>query len=164
MNVYFLRHGEAGKRVAVPSKDLERSLTASGKDELTKIARSIRRLDIKFDKIVASPLPRAQESAEIDAKLQKKSGKVELWDELKPEGNRSDLFQRLAKLRQDSEILLVGHEPYFSTTIGDLISGNSSAHIVLKKGGLARVEVTSFNPKPAGELRWLLSPRLLKNQ
>ncbi len=163
MNIFFLRHGEAGKRVAVPSKDLDRSLTESGKTEIAKIARSIKRLDVELDKIVTSPLPRARETAEIVTKFQKKSGKVELWDELRPEGNRTELFQRLAKLRQDSELLIVGHEPYLSTAIGDLISGNSSARIVLKKGGLARVDMTSFHPKPSGELRWLLSPKLLKN-
>ena len=38
VNVFFLRHGEAGGRVAIPSKDMERSLTETGKAEIEKIA------------------------------------------------------------------------------------------------------------------------------
>ena len=162
MNVFFLRHGEAGKRVAIPSKDVERSLTETGKEEIEKIARSFESMDLEFDKIATSPLARALETAEIVARIQKKSGKVELWDELRPEGNRLDFFRRLSKIRQDAEVLLVGHEPYLSNVIGEIISGNLASRIVIKKGGFARVQITSFSPKPSGELRWLLTPRQLK--
>ncbi|MGH9974551.1 MAG: hypothetical protein ACRD8Z_01770 [Nitrososphaeraceae archaeon] len=34
--------------------------------------------------------------------------------------------------------------------------------IVLKRSGLARISITSMNPKFNGELRWLLTPMLLK--
>jgi phosphohistidine phosphatase len=161
VNVFFLRHGEAGKRVAIPSKDVERALTETGKKEIEKIAASFERMDLKFSKIAASPLARARETAEIIANAQK-SGKVELWDELRPEGNRLDLFRRLSKIRQDADVLLVGHEPYLSNVIGEIISGNLASRIVVKKGGMARVQITSFAPKPSGELRWLLTPRQLK--
>lgn len=162
MNVFFLRHGEAGNRVAIPSKDFERSLTETGKIEIEKIAYSLERMDLEFDKIATSPLARAHETAEIVAKAQRKPDKVESWDELRPEGNRLDLFRRLSKMRQDADVLLVGHEPYLSNLIGEIISGNLACRIVLKKGGLARVQITSFAPKPSGELRWLLTPRQLK--
>jgi len=162
VNVFFLRHGEAGRRVAIPSKDMERSLTETGKEEIEKIARSLENMDLEFDKIATSPLARAHETAEIVARIQKKSGKVELWDELRPEGNRLDLFRRLSKMRQDADVLLVGHEPQLSNAIGEIISGNLASRIVIKKGGLARIEITSFSPKPSGELRLLLTPRQLK--
>ena len=93
--------------------------------------------NLEFDKIATSPLTRAHETAEIVARIQKKSGKVELWDELRPEGNRLDLFRRLSKMRQDADVLLVGHEPQLSNAIGEIISGNLASRIVIKKGGLA---------------------------
>jgi hypothetical protein len=34
--------------------------------------------------------------------------------------------------------------------------------IVLKKFGLARISITPLNPKLEGELRWLLTPLLLR--
>ena len=162
MDVFFLRHGEAGNRVAIPSKDVERALTESGKEEIEEIAESFERMDLEFNKIVSSPLARARETAEIVANAQKKSSKVELWDELRPEGNRLDLYRKLSRLRQDADVLLVGHEPYLSNVIGEIISGSLASKIKIKKGGLARVQITSFAPKPTGDLWWLLTPRQLK--
>jgi phosphohistidine phosphatase len=40
--------------------------------------------------------------------------------------------------------------------------GQGSARIVLKKAGLAKVDVTAFRPRAKGELRWLMTPRHLK--
>jgi phosphohistidine phosphatase SixA len=51
----------------------------------------------------------------------------------------------------------VGHEPTFSATITTLIGGG---RITLKKGALARVEITSFEPL-SGDLLWLLQPKTL---
>jgi hypothetical protein len=42
-------------------------------------------------------------------------------------------------------------------------SRGSHRSIVLKKSGLARISITSMNPKLKGELRWLLTPMLLKS-
>jgi phosphohistidine phosphatase len=163
VNIFILRHGEAGARVPVASRDTERSLTETGKDEMEKIAESLLRLRVEFDKIASSPLKRAKETAEIVTKVyEKDSPKLEMWDELKPEGSKQELLQKLSKLKQDSDIMLVGHEPYLSTLIGEVISGSPGARISLKKGGIAKVQILSFSPKVTGELRWLLTPRQLK--
>lgn len=162
MNVFFLRHGEAGKRVTIPSRDFERSLTASGAAEIEEIAESMKDMDLEFDKIASSPLARALETAEVVARIYKKPSKPEVWDELRPEANRLDLYRRLSKLKQDADVLLVGHDPFLTTVIGEVISGSLSTKIVLKKGGLARVQFNSFTPKAAGELRWLLTPKQIK--
>ena len=47
--------------------DDERRLTPKGKKRMQQIARSLRRLDLKLDRIVTSPLPRARATAEIVA-------------------------------------------------------------------------------------------------
>ena len=75
MNVYFLRHGEAGKRITIPSRDFERSLTASGAEEVEEIAESMKKMNLEFDKIASSPLARTQETAEIVSRVYKMSGK-----------------------------------------------------------------------------------------
>ncbi len=54
-------------------------------------------------------------------------------------------------------IMLVGHEPDFSTTIAQLIGGG---RVAMKKGGLARVDLDSLDP-PRGELIWLIAPTVL---
>jgi phosphohistidine phosphatase len=53
--------------------------------------------------------------------------------------------------------MLVGHEPDFSRTIADLIGGG---RVVMKKGGLARVDLESVDP-PSGALVWLLAPKVM---
>ena len=59
---------------------------------------------------------------------------VEDWDELKPEGNSRDLYSKLSqKFKQDSSILIVGHEPYLSSLISEIISEDVTSHVVLKK-------------------------------
>jgi phosphohistidine phosphatase len=162
MDIYLFRHAEAGKRIPARARDIERSLTVEGKEELEDVARSLARLKIKPDHIVSSPLKRTRETADIVAKALKQRGKVEIWDELKPEGSKLDLFKRLSKLKPEATVLCVGHEPYLSQAINEVMGHQGPPRILLRKCGLARLSVRAFNPKVEGELRWLLTPRLLK--
>ena len=161
MNLYVLRHGEAGKSFNVAAKDGRRSLTEEGRKEVRRVAASLRVLGVHFDSIVSSPLSRATETAELVATETNPRVKVELWDELKPEGDKRRFYARLARLGRESSVLIVGHEPYLSSLIADIVDARG-ARLVLKKAGLARVNVTVLGPDVKGELRWLLSPRVLK--
>lgn len=160
MDLLVLRHGEAGRSSRLPG-DSKRSLTNEGKQEVTDLSYGIRALEIKFDHIFSSPLLRAKQTAEIVAKSMKYKGKIEELDSLKPEGSRLEFYSILSKLKQDSVVLVVGHEPYLSEMISEGIS-QSGCRINLKKSGLARMRILSTLPKIKGELRWLLTPKLLK--
>ena len=160
MDLYLARHGESGKSLADVKRDSVRSLTSQGRKEVEEIADSIEKLGVEFDEIATSPLPRARETAQIIAKRQKKA-ELLLWDELRPEGDRRAMLSRLAKMGHESDVLLVGHEPYLTSVVADLM-GARPGTILLKKAGLVRVRVTSFVPSAKGELRWLLSPRVLR--
>lgn len=160
MDLLVLRHGEAGRRSSMQG-DSKRLLTAEGLQEIADLSNGLKALDVKFDHILTSPLLRAKNTAEIVAKSLKFKGKIEELDDLKPEGNRLKFYSILSKLKQDSVVLVVGHEPYLSTMIGEAIS-QSDCRINLKKAGLARIRVLSTLPKIKGELRWLLTPKHLK--
>lgn len=166
VELYILRHGEAGKKLPSGNRDSERPLTVTGEEEVGEVADSLADLGLKFDVIASSPLKRALQTAEIVTKVLKAKKKIELWDELKPESSRSDFYKRLSQVKRESSVLVVGHEPNLSTIIGELVfsDGDSSAQgrIVLKKSGLAKVAITTFQPRAQGELRWLLTPRHLK--
>jgi phosphohistidine phosphatase len=162
VELVILRHGEAGNRSPSVSRDLERGLTSSGRKEMEDVANSINGLKLVINKIATSPLKRARETAEIVAVVLKKQKDLEVWDELKPEAETADLYRRLSKLKGESSILLVGHEPYLSSMISELISGGRKSRILLKKAGIAKVVVDSLATKPSGELRWLLTPRQIK--
>jgi phosphohistidine phosphatase len=125
----------------------------------------------------------------IDGKPKKKKKLriVQVWNDLAPEGDIALVYKSLARFKYDSKILIVGHEPFLTKMTTDIVVsslssntrgrlGRSTLHsnpnfgydrdnhrsIVLKKSGLARISITSMNPKLKGELRWLLPPVLLK--
>ena len=161
MDLFVARHAEAGKSLTNAQKDTERPLTAEGRREAEAIAAFADRLGIKFDEVISSPLRRSKETAEAIMKRQKKKLKLQLWDELRPEGARQAMLTRLAAIGHGSKVLLVGHDPYLSTLIADMI-GSTPGTVILKKGGIVRIRVTTFSPQAKGELRWLLTPRVLK--
>jgi phosphohistidine phosphatase len=160
MDLLILRHGEAGRSSLAPG-DSKRSLTSEGKQEVVDLSNGLNSLKIKLDGVYTSPLLRAKQTAEIAAKSLKYKGEIKELDCLKPEGSRLEFYSILSKLKQDSTILVVGHEPYLSEMIGEAIS-QTECRINLKKAGLARIKVSSTLPKIKGELRWLLTPRHLK--
>lgn len=165
MEIYLLRHGEAGKRVPVAS-DSERALTAAGREEVEEIAKSLAEQKYVFDVVASSPLKRAKDTALIVNKALKRNAEVQEWEELSPEGSKAAFFKRLSRLKPTASVLCVGHEPYLTTVIGEIIGvggdGSSSSRIVLRKGGMAKVMMTRFTPRISGELRWLLTPKQLK--
>ena len=165
-----MRHGYAGNRLSDPINDAKRQLTVSGKKEVVEIAKSLKKLGVKFNVIFSSPLERAFQTAKIIAEEYELTEQIEQSEELKPNGSKYFLYNKLGKLNIDSVILIVGHEPYLSSMINDIISNNdtdrnynkNTKNIILKKAGLSRIKITSTVPKLKGELRWLLTPRILK--
>ena len=173
LDLYILRHGYAGKRLPDPIKDTQRQLTESGKKEVVQVAESLKRLKVKFNYIFSSPWTRAFQTAKIIAVEYKLIGQIEHCEELKPDGNKDFLYSKLKKLNIESTSLVVGHEPYLSNMISDIILNNNnnimeknlnrkSINIVLKKAGLSKINITSTVPKLKGELSWLLTPKILK--
>jgi phosphohistidine phosphatase len=168
LELYLLRHGDAGRRTAIVAGEnsSELPLTIAGREEIAVIARSLKHLNIKFDAIISSPLKRAVQTAKIIAKALVIEKGISVWNELVPEGNRSKLYQRLNQYTRESTILMVGHQPYLTNIISDMIFQkrvNQVGQINLKKAGLAKIRVTSLTPNTSGELRWLLTPRILKS-
>ena len=162
VELYILRHGEAGKRIPSGSKDSERPLTVAGQEEVAQVAKALDRLGVRFDFVATSPLKRASQTAGVVARVLKvKKSSMEEWSELKPEGRRAELYRKLSQFKPESLVLIVGHEPYLSTVVGEIAFG-STGSVVLKKAGLAKLTVAAFQPKIKGELRWLLTPKHLK--
>ena len=159
IDLFILRHGEAGNRMTVVEEDSERPLTPDGRAEMQKIAKSLKSIGLQTKQIYTSPLKRARETAEITAKILN-IPTLEEWDELKPDGSKVALYRKLERLEQNSRPILVGHEPYLTSMIGEII-GTKSPKIVLKKGGVGKVRITSFSPRISGELRWLLTPKII---
>ena len=83
MDLFILRHGEAGKRLSSGSSDFDRPLTITGKREVTDIAKSLKDFGVKFNFIITSPLKRAHQTASLVAMAFRSENKMEKWDEVK---------------------------------------------------------------------------------
>jgi phosphohistidine phosphatase len=167
LGLYLLRHGEAGKGMAgAGGNSGDVLLTIVGREEIAIIARSVKDLNLKISAIVTSPLKRAVQTAKIIAKVLAMEKRISIWNELVPEGNRSKLYNILNQHTSESSVLMIGHEPYLSNMMYDMIIQknrlNQLGRINLKKAGLAKIRVISLTPNISGELRWLLTPRILK--
>jgi phosphohistidine phosphatase len=166
LELFILRHGETSKRLS-RSGGLDRPLTYTGTADIKNIANSIKKLRIKIDLIVTSPISSCKQTGEIINDMFKKRIPIIFCNDLKPEGEILDFYNKISKYKDRSSILIVGHEPYLSGMINDIISNdnynkNHNNNIILKKAGLSRIKITSTVPKFKGELRWLLTPRILK--
>ncbi|HJU13761.1 MAG TPA: phosphohistidine phosphatase SixA [Candidatus Nitrosotalea sp.] len=160
MDLFVIRHGEAGR--SSPTRDeSKRALTMEGEKEMRDISKGIKALGVEFDYIFTSPLLRAKQTAQIIYEVVPCKNSIQEVGDLRPEGNKLQLYNKFSRLKQDSAILIVGHEPYLSELVVETIS-TGQCRIDLKKGGLARIRMTTILPKPKGELRWLLTPKHLK--
>lgn len=166
MDLYLLRHAEAGKRLPIATRDRDRALTAAGKEEAGNVGEALAELGFRFDVFATSPVKRAKDSATIVSKALKRKTPVEEWPELSPEGSREALYKRLYELKPGSSVMCVGHEPYLTTAVSEIIGRGSGSQagvrIALKKCGMAKVSVTGFSPRISGELRWLLTPKQIR--
>jgi phosphohistidine phosphatase len=169
LDLLLLRHGDAGKIMAATGgrNTGDVLLTTVGREEIAVIARSVKSLNVRFSAIVTSPLKRAVQTAKIIAEVLGLEKKILVWNELVPEGNRSKLYNRLHQFTRESTVLVIGHEPYLSNIMYDMIFQknklNQLGRINLKKAGLAKIRVISFTPNISDELRWLITPRILKS-
>jgi phosphohistidine phosphatase len=157
MKVYFLRHGKAANRGDWAGDDDDRPLTPEGEESMRREATALRALDLAPDVIVTSPLARARRTAEIVADGLGLRGRVVEDGRLAHGFDVRRLAQVLAGHEAADGVMVVGHEPDFSAAVAELIGGGE---IVIKKGGLARVDVTA-PVAGGGELIWLLTPPLL---
>jgi phosphohistidine phosphatase len=156
MELYFLRHGIAADVGPDGSGDAGRPLTAEGIAKLKEEARGLRRLGVRPDIILTSPLVRARQTAEIVRHALGLDSRV--VDALAPGCDITRLRDLLGEYRSAESIMVVGHEPDFSDLIGALTGGS---RVQLKKGGLARIDLESVD-EGAGALIWLLPPLALR--
>jgi len=153
MQIYFLRHGEADCPDWKKPDD-ERPLTEKGKKEMHQVGAFLANLSVKPDVVLTSPLPRASQTAEIAASYIDSKCKEEKL--LAPGFGRPELKKLFKKDRYES-VMLVGHEPDFSETVGELTGGC----VKLAKAGIALVEIDEG--LTGGRLLWLFPPKIAKH-
>ncbi len=160
MIIGFFRHGPAVPPGTPGIEDSKRPLTPDGREKTQQAVRGVQRLEIGFDKILASPLPRALETAEILAKALKMP-RPQVSDRLLPGTVPRTILQAVQELACKAPVL-VGHEPDLSAAVALLLGSRPEESLEIKKAGLAVVQIRSLDPRPEGTLLQLLSPATLR--
>jgi phosphohistidine phosphatase len=156
VRLYFLRHGLAGEREDWHGDDASRPLTTEGVKKMEREAKMMAKLDLELDAIVTSPLVRAAQTARIVADELGLRGVLIEDENLGLDFDLARLRNVIENHRAADALLLVGHEPGMSRTLGQIVGGT---RIELKKGALACAEMDPTSLR--GELRWLLPPKIL---
>jgi phosphohistidine phosphatase len=162
MQLYLLRHGiaEDGR---VGTSDADRALTAEGRRKLRQVLTRAAKAGVKPDLIISSPLKRALQTAEIAKNVLGYGEAISRSNALTPGADPKESWSEIRAHSAADCLLLVGHNPLFSSLAGFLL-GTAEAQIDFKKGALMRIDFEKISLQPRGVLRWYLTPRLAANE
>ena len=155
--LYFLRHADAGQ--PRPQDDDARQLSPKGEAEMHAAAAIWRRLKVKPQVVITSPLPRAARTAELLVEGVQSKKPLVSDERLRPGARWADMADAQGAHPDAKRVMFVGHEPDLSSAVA-LLTGASSVR--MRKGGLACVEFSGAPSPGAGELAWLIDPDLYK--
>lgn len=162
MHITFLRHATAeDHQLAKP--DSERSLIPKGIKQTLRVAHFCRQNQLLPQHLYASPLLRAQQTARYLQENLPCCPEIETVKWLTPETSPQNLIAHLEKLALLGldEVWLVGHEPSFSETIGQLLMSNPE-NFNIKKASLTRLNV-DFSDQQSTTLLWSIPCALMPN-
>lgn len=161
MNIYVVRHGIAVEGlVRGISRDSERPLTDEGETETKMVARALKKMGVKPDLIVASPLVRTQQTAQImHAEL---GGEFATSDTLAPGVSIPSVYKYLKKFEKAHDIFLVGHEPDVGEIVKDIVSGGFEFTLPFTKAGVCCIETSDLPATMPGTVKWLVTPKILR--
>ena len=147
MKLYLFRHGKA----FTPAAGQPQSLTLKGREEVSLIAEHFKKNHLKVTDLWHSPKTRAQQTSELFlSQAGFKDVRIEVKEDLKPEGDPQGLFQAFNGLSNRS-LMLVTHLPLVGELATLLAPGSPGATRTFPTAGLAAFE------KKNGLWNWLWS-------
>jgi phosphohistidine phosphatase SixA len=120
--IYLVRHGDAVPEHDAGS-DRDRWLSQSGRDAARALGESLRNQGVTIDDIIASPLPRAIQTAELIAAALGYRGAIVTRRCLEPAGSPSACIDAMRTL--GANLLVISHEPLVSA-LAAMLLGRSS--------------------------------------
>jgi phosphohistidine phosphatase len=162
MILYIIRHAWAEDRSEArwPDDGL-RPLTEAGHKRMARMADALARGSFAPTMIATSPLVRCLQTAETVAKQLPKGPTVVELNALAPGSDLESLIEWTEQeAKRHDEIAWVGHAPDVDQLAAILI-GDSQAAIHFSKGAVAAI---AFDGPPViggGELRWLVTAKVL---
>lgn len=146
MKIYLVRHAEAVARQE-GLEDSVRWLTPKGRKTIQKFALRLKKMQVRPELIITSPLTRAVQTAELIMAAMGKHTALVADLQLAPDETAEQLAELIYRLNKADSIMLVGHEPLLSQTAAllmerELLTG-------LAKGSCLCLERREKAGKPA---------------
>jgi Phosphohistidine phosphatase SixA len=123
-------------------------------------ARGLARLGLSVEVVLTSPLVRARQTAEILAAALDPRPSLVNVDSLAPDGTYAVVIADLEKHARKARLALVGHEPMIGELAARILG--SRHPIEFKKGAVCRIDIDDLPPAGPGDLRWMLTPKILR--
>ncbi|MDG6882027.1 Phosphohistidine phosphatase sixA [Phocoenobacter uteri] len=159
MNVWIMRHGEAGFNAGV---DHQRSLTEYGKKTARSqgewLGKRLANKEQQIDKIIVSPFLRAQQTFEevlkglqavnFDQKFTNSiQEKVESWEGVTPYGTPNSVLDYIRVLRESGvkNVLIISHLPLVYELVSYFTQHQSKVHFY--PAVIAEIDWTTDNGK-----------------
>ena len=158
MRLVVMRHADAGE--ADPRRwpdDRDRPLTDAGRRQHARVAEALRRMGLRFDRILTSPLARARETADITARVFGDHPAAEPTDLLGDGAVPATILAGLSRVKA-ATLLCVGHEPTLSGLVAALISRDGSGRVEMAKSGVALIDCPDPPVPGRGVLRLHVRP------
>lgn len=160
MELYLFRHGIAEDAPPGHADSLRR-LTPEGRARSAAVAGMARHAGVAPSLIASSPYARAVQTAEVAAKEFDWKGELLRLPSLVPHGTPEGVWSDIRDLRDESAVLLAGHEPLLANLTAYLL--NAPGLIVdMKKSAMVRIDIAGFGAAPRGVLRWMIVPKLAR--
>lgn len=153
LELYLLRHADAGDSMAWTGDDAERPLSAKGRRQSKRLGRLLADLAWRPDNILTSPKLRATQTARLVGRAVATQATDD--DRLAFGFDLEGLRLIVGAYPDARRVVLVGHDPDFSSIASTLIG----APIELRKGAIARIDLLDRGVAAgSGVLRWLVPP------
>jgi phosphohistidine phosphatase len=118
-----------------------------------------KRLNLRPDLVISSPLPRAMRTAELLVEGVKLGVQPIPDERLRPGATWGDMARAMTAAPDARRVMFVGHSPDLMRAVEQL---TGTATVRLRQGGLACVEFPGIPEPGSGELAWLLDPDLYR--
>jgi phosphohistidine phosphatase len=158
LELYLVRHAHAGNSAAWDGPDSERPLSPKGRRQAERLGSFLAERGFAPDAIVTSPKLRARQTAQLVADA---IGIAIAVDDRLAGSLDAQTIGDIAEHVGGTSVVLVGHDPDFSE-LCSLLSG--AEYIPMKKGALARIDMTLPVQPGSGVLRWLVPPELIADR
>ncbi len=160
ISLFLVRHAIAAERGDAFPDDTKRPLTHKGVQRFREVVQGLAALDETVELVLASPLVRARQTADLLAEGLPSHPRVTETPALAPGASFRALLAELGNHAKRSRIALVGHEPGMGELAARLIGARAA--MPFRKGGICRIDVDALPPAAPGRLVWFATPRMLR--